>query len=114
MVVEKRNVNGHTVLGIEGVVKLGESARFFAETLQRVFDQDAGDVIIDLQAINYIDSTGIGELVGYLGRFQERRRRLVLVSPSDRIKKLLEVAQLAPLFPTFDSVEAAVASATSS
>ncbi len=109
MIVDKRHVNGHTVLGIEGVVKLGESGRFFAETLDRILNDDAGHVIVDLARINYMDSTGIGELVGYLGRFQERKRKLVLVNPAPRIQKLLEVAKLAPLFPTYDSVEAALA-----
>ena len=109
MIVDKRHVNGQTVLGIEGVIKLGESARFFAETLDRILDEDAGHVIVDLSRINYMDSTGIGELVGYLGRFQERRRRLVLVNPAPRIQKLLEVAKLAPLLPTYASIEEALA-----
>ena len=109
MIVYKRHVSGHTVLGIEGVIKLGESARFFAETLDRILNDDAGNVIVDLSRINYMDSTGIGELVGYLGRFQERRRKLVLVNPAPRIQKLLEVAKLAPLLPTYDSIEAALA-----
>ena len=64
---------------------------------------------LDFSRINYIDSTGIGEMVGYLGRFQEAERKLVLINPSDRIRKLLEVAQLTELFPTFDTLEAALA-----
>jgi anti-sigma B factor antagonist len=109
MIVEKRRVGDHTVLAVEGVVKLGESAQFLAQTLERLLEEGGGHVMLDLDRINYIDSTGIGELVGYLARFKERSRRLVLVRPSDRIRKLLDVAQLADLFPTYDDLDAALA-----
>jgi len=108
MIVEKRHIDGFTLLVVEGVIKLGESAQFFAQTLDRSLANDDGHVVIDFSGINYIDSTGIGELVGYLGRFGDQSRKLILVNPSERITKLLEVARLAPLFPTYDSMEEAM------
>jgi anti-sigma B factor antagonist len=109
MIVEKRQLNGFTVLAVEGVIKLGESAQFFAQTLERALADDRGHVIIDFSRINFIDSTGIGELVGYLGRFRNASRELILVNPSERIRKLLQVARLADLFTIYDSVDAAMA-----
>lgn len=109
MIVEKRQTNGFTLLYVEGVIKLGESAAFFAQTLERALEEQASHVVIDFSKINYIDSTGIGELVGYLSRFQDQHRKLILVNPSTRIKKLLEVARLAELFPIYETVEAALA-----
>jgi anti-sigma B factor antagonist len=109
MIVEKRQLSGFTLLNVEGVIKLGESAQFFAQTLERALSDDDGHVIIDFSKINYIDSTGIGELVGYLGRFRDFRRELILVNPSERIRKLLQVARLAELFPTYESVDEAIA-----
>jgi anti-sigma B factor antagonist len=110
MIVEKRHLEGGiTLLNVEGVIKLGESAQFFAQALDRTLADDQGHVIIDFSRINFIDSTGIGELVGYLGRFRSFQRELVLVNPSDRIRKLLHVARLDSLFPTYDTVDAALA-----
>lgn len=108
MIVQKQHLDGFTLLNVEGVIKLGESAQFFAQTLERTLSDDRGHVIIDFSKINFIDSTGIGELVGYLGRFRNSKRELILVNPSDRIRKLLQVARLDALFPTYDSVEAAI------
>jgi anti-sigma B factor antagonist len=108
MIVEKRRHGAHTVLQVEGVVRMGESAKFLAQTLDRLLAEDQGNVLIDLERINYIDSTGIGELVGYLGQFGDRRRKLILVNPTDRIRKLLEVARLAELFAIYDTVDEAV------
>jgi anti-sigma B factor antagonist len=108
MIVEKRKVDGATVLVVEGVIKLGESGRFFADALKRALSEDTGNVMVDLEKINFIDSTGIGELVGYLVRFQEQRRKLILIRPPDRVRRLLDVANVLELFPVYDDVESAV------
>jgi anti-anti-sigma factor len=110
MIVEKRHLDGYILLNVEGVIKLGESAEFFAQTLERALAEDEGHVLVDFSKINYIDSTGIGELVGYLGQFRDRRRKLILINPTDRILRLLEVARLAELFPIYDSVDEAIRS----
>lgn len=112
MIVEKRQMDGFILLLVEGVIKLGESAEFFAQTLDRALDRDTGHVLVDFSKINYIDSTGIGELVGYLGRFQDASRKLILVNPSERIRKLLEVARLLELFPIYETVDEAVSAET--
>ena len=79
MIVEKRRIEDLTLLRLEGVIKLGESAEFFAQTLDRALSDEAGHVLVDFSRINYIDSTGIGELVGYLGRFRDLQRKLTRI-----------------------------------
>jgi anti-anti-sigma factor len=66
-------------------------------------------VIIDFTKIDYIDSTGIGELVGYLGKFSNQNRKLILVNPSERIQKLLKLAKLDAVFKIYETEEAAIA-----
>lgn len=111
MVVEKRRIGSDTLLVVEGIIKLGESAQFFTRTLERVLEEESGSVLIDLAGVDTIDSTGIGELVGHLGRYHAARRKLVLVRPSERIRRLLEVAQLDALFQIHDDLESALAAA---
>ena len=110
MIIDKRRVDGMVLLNIEGIIKLGQSAEFLVQSLERTLESDDGHVLLDLSKINYIDSTGIGELVGYLSRFAARDRKLILVSPSERIRKLLGVAQIDHLFATYDDLESALAS----
>jgi anti-sigma B factor antagonist len=109
MIVEKRRIGPDTLLVVEGVIKLGESASFFAKALERVLEEEGRHVLVDMAKINQMDSTGIGELVGYLGRFSEARRRLILVAPSERVQRLLRVVQLDSLFPTYETLESALA-----
>lgn len=108
MIVEKTQQDGHTLLTLEGTIRLGESAEFFARSLQRTLEDESGNVLIDFSRINYIDSTGVGELVGYLQRFRHQKRQLILVNPSERIVRLLEMANLAELLPVFATIEAAL------
>jgi anti-sigma B factor antagonist len=109
VIIDKKRVNDMVLLSVEGIIKLGQSAEFLEQSLQRTLEKDEGHVLIDLSKINYIDSTGIGELVGYIGKFAERGRRLILVSPSERIRKLLKVAQIDGFFPTYDTLDLALA-----
>jgi len=67
VIVEKKHVDNFTILYVEGLIKLGESAEFFSSALENVLKNENTNVIIDFTKIDYIDSTGVGELVGYLG-----------------------------------------------
>lgn len=108
MIVAKERLGSFIFLRIAGVIKLGQSASFFANALKGATSDEQSHVMVDLSGIDYIDSTGIGELVGYLVKLQSRRRKLVLIQPSERVRKLLRIAQVESLFPTYDSTEAAL------
>jgi anti-sigma B factor antagonist len=108
MRIERREDGSVTVLTIEGVIKLGESATTFSRYLEGLLEEGIRSVVIDLAGIDYVDSTGLGELVGYLQKYTERGRRLGLLNPQSRILNLLRLTQLDETFPIFDSLEQAV------
>lgn len=110
LIVEKKHHDNFTILYVEGLIKLGESAEFFSSALENVLKNENSNVIIDFTKIDYIDSTGIGELVGYLGKFSSQNRKLILVNPSDRIQKLLKLAKLDSVFKIYDNENAAIGS----
>jgi len=109
MKIERRQDGSFTVLAIQGAVRLGESGRQVSDALRAELDAGAGHVLLEMSGIDYMDSTGIGEFVGYLTRFAEVGRKLVLVAPTTRILKLFEIARLDGHFPTYASVEEAIA-----
>ena len=108
MIVEKKHSDNFTILYVEGLIKLGESAEFFSSALENVLKNESSNVIIDFTKIDYIDSTGIGELVGYLGKFTTQNRKLILVNPSERIMKLLKLAKLDTVFKIYSTEEEAI------
>jgi anti-sigma B factor antagonist len=97
-----------TLLDIQGVIKLGESAREFSSYLEKVLQDETGPVVINFEGINYMDSTGLGELIGYLQKFEDRQRKMVLVKPSHRILALLKITKLDTVFKIFDSRDEAL------
>lgn len=109
LIVEKKHHDNFTILYVEGLIKLGESAEFFSSALENVLKNESSNAIIDFTKIDYIDSTGIGELVGYLGKFSTQNRKLILVNPSERIQKLLKLAKLDTVFKIYGSEDEAIA-----
>jgi anti-sigma B factor antagonist len=114
VIVEKKHLDNFTILYVEGLIKLGESAEFFSSALENVLKNESTNVIIDFTKIDYIDSTGIGELVGYLGKFTTQNRKLILVNPSERIQKLLKLAKLDAVFKIYSNEEEAIAAESGS
>jgi anti-sigma B factor antagonist len=109
MEIERLDEDGTTVVTVRGVIKLGESASAFSNFLSDVLDQGRSPVLIDLEGIDYVDSTGLGELVGHLQRFEAQGRRMVFVNPARRLRKLFELTRLNEVVPIYDDMEQAKA-----
>ena len=108
-IVKKIIDNAIIVLEITGEVKLGESAERLSEELSKLLaDAQVDGVILDLESINYMDSTGLGELVGHLGRFQDSGKRLKHVNPNETIAKLMKLTKLDQVFKIYASEESAL------
>lgn len=114
VIVEKKHLDNFTVLYVEGLIRLGESAEFFSSALENVLKNESTNVIIDFTKIDYIDSTGIGELVGYLNKFTSQSRKLILVNPSERIQKLLKLAKLDSVFKIYNTEDEAISAESGS
>ena len=67
MIVEKKHLENFTILYVEGLIKLGESAEFFSSALENVLKNESTNVIIDFTKIDYIDSTGIAGMAFLVG-----------------------------------------------
>ena len=109
MEIERVDEGAVTIIVVRGVIKLGESARTFHRFLGEVLDRGTNPVVVDLEGIDHVDSTGLGELVGYLQRFEEQGRRLAFVNPARRLRKLFELTRLDQIVPIFDDRAEAVA-----
>ncbi len=108
MIIEQRAMDGFTILSLDGGLKTGASARSLDQSLGQVLSKGHGHVIIDFSKVSYMDSTGISQLVGHLKRFKQEGRKLVLVNPSERIRRLLEMARLLDFIAVYGTVEEAL------
>ena len=98
-----------TVLRIQGIVKFGESSVQFSTYLDKVLQETTGPVLLDFEKIDLLDSSGLGELVGYVQRFQLRHRKIAIVRPRERVETLLRLTRLDNVLPIFPDEAAALA-----
>lgn len=81
----------------------------FREQLVELIEQGHQHVVVNLDAVRFLDSTGLGALVGAFKRIRRRHGELTLVCTQPRILKMLEITGLNQVFTIRDTVPAAAA-----
>jgi anti-sigma B factor antagonist len=94
---------GHRVLILDGPLVLTT----FFEFQSTVRADQSQTLIIDFTKVPYIDSAGIGALVGAYVTRQNSSRRLALAGVCGRVRDALKVTRVEQFFNFYDSVEAA-------
>ena len=64
------------------------------EFLDGAYQEIKADILLHLDELNYIDSTGLGVIIGAFGRMQINENRITLINPKDNIRKLLNITSL--------------------
>jgi anti-sigma B factor antagonist len=78
-----------------------------------VCNEDANTLIIDLTRVPYVDSVGLGSLVGAYVSSQKAGKRIALSGANRRVMQLFQITKLDAFFLSFPSVEQAVKALTS-
>lgn len=100
------------VLAVRGEVDVYTAPRL-RETLVDLVSDGANRIVVDLEGVDFLDSTGIGVLVGGLKRVRTHGGELVLVCTQQRILKVFEITGLTTIFAIYDSVDGASAALAS-
>ena len=106
--IEERHEGGLTVLELQGELDLLNAPRLRMH-LGEVVRQDGGsDVVVDLCAVSFVDSTGLAALLNALRRLTRARRRLALACPEGPVLRVLRLTRLDSTFWVYDSASEAV------
>jgi len=100
--------NGVPVLAVSGEVDVYTAPRL-REKLVELVSQGKYRIVVDLEAVEFLDSTGLGVLVGGLKRIRTHDGSLSLVCTQQRILKVFDITGLNKVFAIHDSVDSAVA-----
>lgn len=101
-----REVAEHTVVEVRGEVDVYTAPRL-RERLIEVVDGGARSVVVDLSRVDFLDSTGLGVLVGALKRLRLAGGELALVCDREKLLKVFRITGLDRVFTLHDTVEAA-------
>ena len=100
--------NGYAVLAVFGEVDV-YTAPHFRERLIELVSEGKHRIVVDLEGVDFLASTGLGVLVGGLKRVRAHDGSLDLVCTQERILKIFRITGLTKVFPIHTSVEEAVA-----
>ncbi|WP_229052198.1 anti-sigma factor antagonist [Aeromicrobium sp. Leaf350] len=108
LTVETRSLPPFEVLEIGGEIDV-YTAPHLREAVVEAIEAGKLRLIIDVQRVDFLDSTGLGVLVGALKRVRADDGTLDIVCTHERLLKIFQITGLDKVFGLHDSVDAAVA-----
>jgi anti-sigma B factor antagonist len=109
--LSSRTVAGHRVLEVGGEIDV-YTAPQLRERLIALVEDGARQVVVDLNRVEFLDSTGLGVLVGALKRLRGVNGDLSLVCAQERLLKIFRITGLDRVFTIHESVDAATSGGT--
>ena len=110
MEIEERTSGDVKILDLKGRVTLGEGDELLRDKVNSLLQQGFRKIILNLGAVPYIDSAGLGEIVRTYTTASRQGGSLKLLNLTKRIQDLLSITKLLTVFDTFDSENDAVRS----
>jgi anti-sigma B factor antagonist len=96
------------VLELSGKIMGGPDASLLNDKLHELIDKGRTKVIADLNKVNWMNSSGLGILIGGLTTMRNNGGDLKLANVTDRIQSLLMITKLLTVFETHESLDKAV------
>jgi anti-sigma B factor antagonist len=110
MTITEKVVGDVVVLELAGKIMGGPDASLLNDKLNDLLDKGQTKVIADLAGVSWMNSSGLGILIGGLTTMRNNSGDLKLSSVTERIQNLLMITKLLTVFDAHDSLEKAVAS----
>ena len=97
---------GWSVVDVAGELDL-YTASNLKERLRALSENGKHRVVVNLERVDFIDSTALGVLIGARKRAREHDGEVVLAAPAEPVRKVLSITGLERVFPIRDSVDEA-------
>jgi anti-sigma B factor antagonist len=110
MKVATRQVDGVVVLDLSGRITLGEGSVTLRDAVHDVLAKGSKHILLNLGNINYIDSSGIGELVSAFTSVKNSGGELKLLNLTRKVHDLLQITKLYTVFDIKDDEASAISS----
>ncbi len=113
MEIEERTAGDVTILDLKGKITLGEGDELLKDKINALILAERHRVVLNLEAVPYMDSAGLGEFVRTYTTVSRQGGQLKLLKLTKRIRDLLSITKLLAVFETFDSEQEAISSFSS-
>ena len=110
LIATTRDVGPIIMVDLSGRIALGEGSALLRKTIRDLLEGGNTRIILNLGDINYIDSSGIGELVSGFTAVRSRQGELKLLNLTRKVKDLLQITKLFTVFEVYTDEGEAVRS----
>jgi anti-sigma B factor antagonist len=107
-----RQVDGVTILDLSGRITLGEGSVQLRDAIRDLLAKGQKKILLNLADVNYIDSSGIGELVSAFTTVKNQGGELKLLNLTKKVHDLLQITKLYTVFDVQDDETTAIGSFT--
>jgi anti-sigma B factor antagonist len=101
---------GITIVRAKGKITIGEGDIKLRDAIEGLLSSGKKNIMLDLGGVSFMDSSGVGELVGCYTTVMNRGGKLKLLNLTKKINDLLQVTQLITVFECYQNEDEAIAS----
>ncbi len=108
--IQKRKKGDVTVLDLSGNLTIGAGEQALKDVVQELVDKKSYKVVMNMKAVEFMDSSGVGVLVKSFTTLANKGGRVKLLQPGKLVRHTLNVTGLMGVFEVFDDEAGAIAS----
>jgi anti-sigma B factor antagonist len=108
--IKERGAGDVVILDLLGKITIGEGSVQLRDAVSNLLESGRQRIILNLQGVNYVDSSGIGELVSRYTTTKNQGGQLKLLQLPKKIKDLLMITKLLTVFEIYEDEETALSS----
>ena len=110
LTAKTRRVGDVAIVDLSGKVTLGENTGILRDELRSLLAQGNKHIILNMKDVSYVDSAGLGELVGAYTTATNQGGAVKLLNLQSKMRDLMQITKLHTIFPAFEDEKQAVAS----
>ena len=103
-----RHREGVTILDLKGKITIGVGDVALRQAIHEALDAGSKDILVNLENVSTIDSSGVGELVSSYTTVTNRGGKLKLVNLPPKVADILQITQLITVFDVYETEDEAL------
>jgi anti-sigma B factor antagonist len=103
-----RQVDSVRLVKVTGRLDPGDGPDTLSDTVLKFIEQDEVNYLLDLRAVTYISSTGVGSIIKCYRAVLKKKGKVKLLSPSQSVRNILAISKLDGVFEIFEDEKEAV------
>lgn len=97
-----RRAGDVAIVDLAGRITLGEGSGLLRNTIKELISSGQKNILVNLKDVTYLDSAGLGELVGAYASVTNAGGSIKLLNPQAKVHDLLQITKLYTVFVAFD------------